>query len=161
MKVSFLVGGLLTIVCASAALAEQGNPSAAKLQRLGLASMNSVSDEAGMQVRGQGGEFMKFVFNWQTSAGEKASVVNNQVVLTNPPIISINDSNRASGIITDGGGINNGLASPVVFGLQANSSHQQSVLANGFTFSEISSSRIIAQVVAGNATRLGIAGVKP
>ena len=160
MKIRWIAGALLTCCTASAVWAEDGSPSAAKLNKLGLSSMQSVSDETGLQVRGRG-EFMKLVFNWQTAAGEKARVVNNQVVFVNPPVVAINDSNRASGIITDGGGINGGQASPVIFALQASANHQQTILTNNFSFSEISSSGLSASIVAGNATRLGISAVRP
>lgn len=161
MKSRVLAGAMLAVCSASLALAESGVPSSGKLSKLGLGAMQVVGDEQGMQVRGSGGQFVKLGLNWQTTAGEKATIINGQLVLLNPPNFAVNDSNRGSAIATDGGGVKDGIAVPQVVNFQSDAVHQQDIIFNSFFASEISASRTIASVLAGNAKLLGINSIKP
>jgi hypothetical protein len=155
-----IVGTLLAVAGASAVGAAEGVPSQRKLDKLGLAGMSIVTDEVGMQVRGQG-DFVKVVFNWQTAAGEKATFINGQYTPANPPRLFLNDSNRGSAIATDGGGIGGGAAQPQAIAFQSTARHQQDVLAPPFFASELSAARSAATIIAGNAKALGIKSVSP
>ena len=152
MKCRLLVGAVVAALTATAALADDGIPSPAKLNSLGLSSMKVVHDSQGEEVRGKA--FVKMVFRWHTAAGEKATVnftaPDNLQVIIDPLAFVANDTNSGAGIASDGIPLLGGTATPQVAAINADSNHQQSVLVNGFNFSEISSSVTTAQIFAGS-----------
>ena len=155
MKCRLLVGAVLAALTASAALAEDGIPSQAKLNQLGLSSLQVAGDSHGEQVRGKA--FVKMVFRWHTAAGEKATVnfpaPNNLTVTIDPLSFIANDTNSGAGIASDGIPLFGGPAAAQQAQIAANSAHQQDVLLNSpagnLQFSEISSSLTNATVFAG------------
>lgn len=161
MKKAF-VATLLVALCASAALAEDGRPSAGKLNNLGLSSMQVASDHDGMQVRGKA--FTKIIFTWSASAGEKAvltqdtttdPVTNNLTI--DPAAYVAHDFNNGAGITSDGvplqfgsGRFAGSYTSQIAL-VEADAFHQQDVLdsAGNVAFSEISASLNSAFVFGG------------
>jgi len=139
-----IVTGLVVLFVASAAMA-QGVPSQSKLNKLGLGSMEVVSDEAGQQVRGKA--FFKVIGTWQAVAGEKATLAADGSISVDPANFVANDQNNGSFIVSSGMPLTNGSIDTLFtnpFNLQntATATHQQDVLGAGgnVAFSEISSS---------------------
>ena len=151
MKCRLLVGAVLAALTASAALAEDGIPSQAKLNQLGLSSLQVAGDSHGEQVRGKA--FFKIIASWQAAAGEKAIVDVDQSV--DPAVFTISidpgnfvahDSNSGALIVTDGNPLTNAdvsgsFALPITIQNTATAEHQQDILIDGtFGFAEISTS---------------------
>ena len=150
MKKGIVAVTLLTL-CVSVSLAEDGLPSKSKLNRLGLASMQAMSDSAGQEVRGKG--FVKIIFTWQASAGEKAildPVTGNLSI--DPANFIANDFNNGAGVTEDGIPLRFDMAQAQLVNLAATADHQQVILDAGgnVACSEISSSMNTAQVFAGD-----------
>ena len=62
MKYALTIVAVLAVMTASSAMAEDGRVSKTLLSSLGLAGLQEVSDEAGMEVRGQGAIVFAFSF---------------------------------------------------------------------------------------------------
>jgi len=154
MKKGMIVAALAVVCGASSLLAGEGLPSQSKLNNLGLSSMQVASDQAGEQVRGQG--FVKIVFNWNTQAGEKATLTDG-VIGISPANFLANAQDNGSGITADGSPLNYKIAEAQVVQVSYESYHQQDVLdaSGNFAFSEISASQTFSTVVAGGAWQLG------
>lgn len=146
-----MVMGLVALLAASVSMA-QGIPSQSKLNKLGLSSMELVSDHAGEQVRGKA--FAKIIWSWQAAAGEKAirdGATGN--VSIDPGNFVAHDFNNGAGITSDGRPLTIGNAfQSQVLAHTADAYHQQDILdsSGNIAFSEISSSLNNAQVFAGN-----------
>ena len=145
MKGQVIALALLSAIGINTLAAEDGIPSRSKLNKLGLNSLELASDHAGQEVRGRA--FVQAVFRWKTAAGEKAIFDGTNLVFE-PGNFAINDTNRGAGVISDGGPFTTGAVQPIVFNFESSSAHQQDVLVNNFVFSEISSSQIVATVIA-------------
>ena len=145
-----IFAALLVALFASAALAENGLPSQSKLNKMGLASMQVASDEAGSQVRGKA--FSKIIFSWQASAGEKAIRNADGTISIDPANFVANDLNNGAGIIEDGLPLTFGAANAQLVNLAATADHEQVILdsAGNIAFTELSSSRNTATVFAGD-----------
>ncbi len=156
------VAAMLVAMFASLALAEDGLPTAGKLNSLGLSSMQVASDHDGMQVRGKA--FAKLIYTWNASAGEKAQldpVVGGVVtpgLFVDPANYLAHDRNNGAGITEDGLPLVFGnVFMPQVGAVQADADHEQIILdsAGNIAFTEISSSRN------GFTTQLGMFQVNP
>ena len=62
MKYALAIVAVLAVMTARSAMAEDGRVSKSLLSSLGLAGLQEVSDEAGMEVRGQGAIVFAFSF---------------------------------------------------------------------------------------------------
>lgn len=137
-----IVMGLVAMFAASAAMAE-GLPSKGKLNKLGLGSMEVVSDQAGEQVRGKA--FFKVIFIQQSNAGEKFLLNSDGTFVIDPANFVAHDFNANGGIVTDGLPLGNGslfFTNPIVVANAADAFHQQDIIdpTLPIAFTEISAS---------------------